>query len=64
MVELSVLLVMVAREFEIRECYGEWDGLKPKKGRKLYRGERAYQVEEGAAHPADGYPCRVSVRRI
>lgn len=63
MVELSVLLVMVAREFEFRNCYEEWDMLKKEKGRKRYRGERAYQIEEGAAHPADGYPCRVFVRR-
>ena len=63
MVELSVLLVMVAREFEFRECYEEWDALNPGNGIKTYRGERAYQIENGAAHPADGYPCRVSLRR-
>ena len=63
MVELSVVLVTVAREFDFRDCYAEWDALNSgKKGRKTYRGERAYQVEEGAAHPADGYPCRVSMR--
>ncbi|KAI4129286.1 MAG: hypothetical protein LQ338_002295 [Usnochroma carphineum] len=65
MVELSVVLAMVAREFDFTECYAEWDALHPAKtkGRKTYRGERAYQVQEGAAHPADGYPCQVSVRR-
>ena len=64
MVELSVVLAMVAREFDFKECYAEWVVLNTmKQGRKTYRGERAYQVEEGAAHPADGYPCRVSMRR-
>jgi hypothetical protein len=27
-----------------------------------YRGDRAYQIEEAAAHPAAHYPCRVNVR--
>ena len=63
MVELSVLLIMVAREFEFGNCYEEWDALNLGKGIKTYRGERAYQIENGAAHPADGYPCRVSLRK-
>ena len=63
MVELSVVLAMVAREFEFSECYAEWDLMHPEKGMRTYRGERAYQIEEGAAHPADGYPCRVFVRK-
>ncbi|KAL9593225.1 MAG: hypothetical protein Q9179_006011 [Wetmoreana sp. 5 TL-2023] len=29
MMELSVLLVMVAREFDFRECYDEWDRSRP-----------------------------------
>ena len=63
MMELSVLLVMVAREFEFRNCYQEFDNLRPRKGgNRTYRDERAYQVEEGAAHPVDGYPCRVYLR--
>ena len=63
MTELTVLLAMIARQFEFKDCYEEWDKLNPAKGKKTYRGERAYQIEEGAAHPADGYPCRVSVRK-
>ncbi|KAI4163185.1 MAG: hypothetical protein LQ342_003118 [Letrouitia transgressa] len=62
MVQLSVLLAIVAREFDFRNCYEEWDSLNPRKGTKRYRGERAYQIENGAAHPADGYPCRVFLR--
>ena len=55
MVELSVVLVTVAREFDFRDCYAEWDALNSgKKGRMTDRGERAYLVEEGAAQPADG----------
>ena len=63
MTQLAVVLVMVAREFDFHPAYEEWDNLNPGKGLKTYRGERAYQIEEGAAHPADKYPCRVTVRR-
>lgn len=62
MTQMSVVLAMVAREFDFHPAYEEWDRLNPSKGLKTYRGERAYQIEEGAAHPADKYPCRVSVR--
>lgn len=62
MVELSVVLVMVVRDFDFENCYEEFDRMKTGEARKTYRGGRAYLVEEGAAHPADGYPCRVSVR--
>ena len=62
MVELTVVLAMVIRKFEFKECYEEWDQVNLGKGSRRYRGERVYQVEEGAAHPANGYPCRVSVR--
>lgn len=62
MIELSVVLAMVARQFDLQPAYEEWDRLHPRKGLMTYRGERAYQVEEGAAHPVDKYPCRVSLR--
>ena len=64
MVELSVLLVMVVREFDFKDCYEEFDRLRSGRPGQRYRGERAYQVENGAAHPVDGYPCRVSLRRV
>lgn len=62
MLELRVVLAMVIREFDFRPAYAEWDRLHPKKGVSTYRGERAYQIEEGAAHPVDHYPCRVFFR--
>lgn len=62
MTELSVVLAMITREFDFRPAYDEWDRLNPRKGLKTYRGERVYQIEEGAAHPVDKYPCRVTVR--
>lgn len=64
MTEMALVLAMVAREFDIQPAYDEWDRLHPRKGPKTYRGERAYQIEEGAAHPVNKYPCRVSLRNI
>ena len=62
MTELKVVLTAVAREFDVQPAYGEWDRAYPTKGGQMYKGERAYQIEEGAAHPVDRYPCRVSIR--
>jgi len=61
LIELRVILACLVREFEITPAYDEWDAQNPKKGIKLYRGERAYQVEKGASHPANGYPCRIKL---
>ena len=59
MLELKLILIMTAREFEIKSVYDEWDTLHPKKGVKTLNGDRAYQVLSGAAHPSDGLPCRI-----
>lgn len=59
MLELRVILLCLVREFEVLPAYDEWDAMNPSKRTRLYRGERVYQVEKGAAHPAAGYPCRV-----
>ena len=65
MTELKVVLAIVLSEFDFADAYEEFDRLKGfnGKGNRTYRGERAYLVEEGAAHPADGCPCKVSLRR-
>ncbi|KAL9594371.1 MAG: hypothetical protein Q9219_007065 [cf. Caloplaca sp. 3 TL-2023] len=64
--EMKVIVACLAREFDFQPAYEEFDrgkGGKVGGGVRTYRGERAYQVEEGAAHPADHYPCRVTVRK-
>ena len=61
-VDIRIVLVMTIRTFEIRDAYEEWDRLHPSKSIKTVRGERAYQIEKGGAHPANGYPCRVTLR--
>jgi len=65
MIELKVVLACLVRQFDFSPAYEEYDSLKHPKGAaeaRMYRGERAYQIEEGAAHPADHYPCRVGIR--
>ena len=65
MIELKVILACLVRLFDFSPAYEEYDSLKQSKGAaevRTYRGERAYQIEEGAAHPAEHYPCRVSIR--
>ncbi|KAF8858931.1 cytochrome P450 71B25 [Acephala macrosclerotiorum] len=62
MQDVKTVLVMTLREFDIRAAYDEWDVANPRKGNKTAWGERAYQVFVGAAHPADGFPCRVAKR--
>ncbi len=62
MTGLRVVLACMMRQFDFTPAYDEWDRMHPIKGLRTYRGERVYQVEQGAAHPADHYPCRVSFR--
>jgi cytochrome P450 len=61
MMELRVVLAIIVSEFDVQPAYEEWDLLNPGKG-GMYRGERAYMMEEGSAHPVEHYPCRVSLR--
>ncbi|TGO33809.1 hypothetical protein BHYA_0226g00160 [Botrytis hyacinthi] len=64
MMELKIILSMVVRELDIQDAYEEWDKkFGDKKGMKEIDGERSYQVDGGAAHPADGFPCRVSFKK-
>ncbi|KAH9887136.1 cytochrome P450 monooxygenase [Xylariomycetidae sp. FL2044] len=62
--ELKVALVLTARTFDIAPAYEEWDQSHPRTGVKTVHGNRAYQAEMGGggAHPADGFPVRVTVR--
>ena len=62
--DVKTVLVMTMREFDIQDAYGEWDKTHPMKNGSInnVRGERAYLIEKGGGHPADGYPCRVSLR--
>ncbi|KAL6237509.1 putative sterigmatocystin biosynthesis P450 monooxygenase stcS [Aspergillus navahoensis] len=64
MLELRVALAMTLREFDVVPAYEEWDRMYPTGAVKEVNGHRAYQAEKGGggAHPADGMPCRVTLR--
>ena len=66
MTELKVVLAIVLSRFDFTEAYEEHDRVHRvgSKRPRTYKGERAYQIEEGAAHPVDGYPCKVYVRNM
>ncbi|KAF5869938.1 putative afln vera monooxygenase protein [Botrytis fragariae] len=64
MTELRVLLACTVREFVFEDAYEEWDRSHKKKGPQTHRGERAYQIEEAAAHPSVHYPCRVRMMNV
>jgi cytochrome P450 len=75
--ELRVALIMTVRSFNITPAYREWDAMKEANAGSLASlmekfgfkskvpntvlGERAYQTTRPGAHPADRYPCRVSL---
>lgn len=64
MLELKIALVLTAREIDVIPVYEEWDALhvKGEKVIKMVNGDRAYQEEKIAAHPADGFPVRLQLR--
>jgi cytochrome P450 len=74
LIELRVVLALTIRSFNIRPAYDEWDSIRPqsllervgltKKIPGFVDGDRAYQVEKGAGHPAEGYPCRVTCVKV
>jgi len=63
--ELKVALVMTIRMFDITPAYDEWDKAHLREGVKTIDGNRVYQAEMGGggAHPVDGFPVRVAVRK-
>ncbi|KZL75765.1 cytochrome P450 71B25 [Colletotrichum tofieldiae] len=60
MTETKAVLACVVREFDLHDCYAEIDGDK-KMDLSGLGGQRVFMVEAGAAHPTDGYPCRISL---
>ncbi|KAE8383240.1 putative N-alkane-inducible cytochrome P450 [Aspergillus bertholletiae] len=59
LVTIKVTLLMIVREFDIHDQYVEWDRLHPSAGIRTMDGERAYMVQKGSGHPAQGFPCKV-----
>lgn len=63
MLEMKIVLVLTAREFDIKSVYQEWDHSRPgRNGPRTVEGERAYQAINGG--PSDGLPCRVEAATL
>jgi len=65
-VELKLLLVLVARNFDIKMAWAEWDRIREQKGLKVKKqvveGERMYTTGKATSHPKDGAPVQVRMR--
>ncbi|KAF1978270.1 hypothetical protein BU23DRAFT_450424, partial [Bimuria novae-zelandiae CBS 107.79] len=57
--ELRIALAMTARVFHITPAYEEWNTIKA--ANESSYSERAIQTLRSGAHPAEGYPCRVTL---
>ncbi|KAE8414445.1 putative N-alkane-inducible cytochrome P450 [Aspergillus pseudocaelatus] len=64
LLDIKITLVLTLREFDFQDQYAQWDREHPRPGPKTVFGERAYQIPQGGSHPADGLPCRVSLRNL
>ncbi|KAI0465756.1 cytochrome P450 [Xylaria cf. heliscus] len=59
MKELRAFLALIAREFDVQECYDEVYAGEEIDLTHVY-GEKAYLIESGSAHPRGNLPCRIS----
>lgn len=60
MIEMKIVMVLVAREFDIDVVYEQLDKVAVAKGTRTVDGERAYQL--GMGQPSGNLPCKVRKR--
>lgn len=75
--EIHVALILTLRTFNITPAYDEWDAIKAQQASwfkkfktgvfghpvETVHGDRAYQTEKAGTHPANGYPCRITLAK-
>ncbi|KAJ5647168.1 hypothetical protein N7490_003540 [Penicillium lividum] len=61
---IKATLAMVVRQFDFHDAYAEYDSLNPSTGKKTMFGERVYMIQKGSGHPAQGFPCKVTMRDV
>ena len=61
MLEMKIILTLVCRQFEVKDCYEELDGRAGKKGGTV-NGERAYQIQP-LGQPEGDLPCRIEMAK-
>jgi cytochrome P450 len=59
MSEMKIIMVLVARKFDVVSGYGERDRFAKSKGPDTAYGDRAYQIPVVTAKPSDGMPVFV-----
>lgn len=68
MVELKLVLVLVARRFDVECAWDKWDAAQAKVGisqeKWAYEGDRLYPYGESTAHCKDNMPVHVRLRSI
>ncbi|KAI1385708.1 cytochrome P450 4V3 [Hypoxylon trugodes] len=64
MIELRLVCVVIARTFDIREAWEEWDKIQGPKATPthLVNGKRLYGIGNSTVHPKDGMPVHVRMR--
>ncbi|PVI06285.1 cytochrome P450 [Periconia macrospinosa] len=64
MTEIKIILALTVRTFDISDAYEEFDKAKSNPKGITVNGQRTYMVRgAGGGHPADGCPCRVTMRQ-
>lgn len=62
LMEIKMILVMTAREFEVESCFPRPTGGGGTEGVDVFLGQSVYPVGDITGHPVDGMPCRVRLR--
>jgi hypothetical protein len=66
MLDVKITTVKLIQAFNIKDAYEDFNRFNRfylTKGIKTVKGKLAYQISQGAAHPADGFTRRVSFRK-
>ncbi|KAJ5721974.1 hypothetical protein N7488_000009 [Penicillium malachiteum] len=64
MMAVKATVAMVVRQFDFQDAYAEYDVIHPLKKNEIKTifNERAYMIQKGGGHPAQGFPCKVTLR--
>ncbi|TGO48511.1 hypothetical protein BOTNAR_0471g00110 [Botryotinia narcissicola] len=63
MTEIKLMLALTIQDFDFKDAYEEYDAMKGYPKGLNVNGQRAYMMLRGGGHPADHYPCKVSLAK-
>ncbi|KAJ5709516.1 hypothetical protein N7493_009807 [Penicillium malachiteum] len=60
---VKATLALVVRQFDFHDAYAEYDAIHPLKKNEINTlfNERAFMIQKGVVHPAQGFPCKVTL---